>query len=97
MNKANSTTQQLSASEMVNKGVAADNDGNYQEAVRWYRKAAEQGHAKAQYNLGVMYYNGFGVTQDRTEAKKWWEKSAAQGNQTAINNLKDYFGIVYGN
>ena len=31
---------------------------NYSEAVKWYRKAAEQGNAKAQYNLGSCYYNG---------------------------------------
>jgi len=34
---------------------------NYAEAVKWYRFAADQGGAKAQYNLGVMYENGQGV------------------------------------
>jgi TPR repeat protein len=34
------------------------------EAVRWYRKAAEQGDAEAQGKLGVMYANGRGVPND---------------------------------
>ncbi|MEN8216794.1 MAG: hypothetical protein ABFS56_10555, partial [Pseudomonadota bacterium] len=37
---------------------------NYQEAVRWYRKAAEQGDAKGQSNLGLMYHYGLGVAQN---------------------------------
>ena len=37
---------------------------NDTEAVKWYRMAAEQGIASAQYNLGVMYANGQGVPQD---------------------------------
>ncbi|MDA0238165.1 MAG: hypothetical protein O3B03_06590, partial [Proteobacteria bacterium] len=38
------------------------------KAVKWYRRAAEQGNAKAQYNLGLMYDNGQGVPQDYQEA-----------------------------
>ena len=34
------------------------------EAVRWYRRAAEQGHALGQYNLGFMYASGEGVPED---------------------------------
>jgi len=37
---------------------------DYKEAVKWYLKAAEQGYALAQFNLGNMYYNGDGVLQD---------------------------------
>ena len=45
---------------------------NYAEAVKWYRKAAEQGYAEAQFNLGVMYETGEGVAQDYAEALKWY-------------------------
>jgi TPR repeat protein len=41
------------------------------EAVKWYRKAAEQGDANAQYNLGQGYGDGQGVPQDHAEAVKW--------------------------
>ncbi len=43
------------------RGVPQD----YQEALKWYRLAAEQGNAIAQYNLGFMYDNGEGVPQDQ--------------------------------
>ena len=56
------------------------------EAVRWYRKAAEQGHATAQYNLGAMYGKGQGVTQDAVEAVRWCRKAAEQGHATAQYN-----------
>ena len=46
------------------KGWAAEKAGDYAEAVKWYRKAAEQGLALAQFNLGVMYEKGKGVLQD---------------------------------
>ena len=40
------------------------------EAVRWYTKAAEQGHASAQNNLGNRYYSGEGVPQEYKQADK---------------------------
>jgi len=49
------------------------------EAVKWWKKAAEQGHALAQYDLGAMYAKGEGVPQDHKEAVKWYRKSAEQG------------------
>ncbi|MDP2602813.1 MAG: hypothetical protein Q8S00_09515 [Deltaproteobacteria bacterium] len=45
--------------------------------MSWYRKAAEQGLAPAQYNLGLMYTKGQGVTQDNVEAHKWFNILAA--------------------
>ncbi|MBQ9776558.1 MAG: sel1 repeat family protein, partial [Lentisphaeria bacterium] len=56
---------------------------NKQEAVKWYRKAAEQGDAKAQYNLGNCYYFGNGVTENEQEAVKWYRKAAEQGDAKA--------------
>ncbi|MDG4550199.1 MAG: hypothetical protein P9G45_07275, partial [Candidatus Contendobacter sp.] len=64
------------------RGVPKDNA----EAVMWY-KAAEQGDADAQFNLGVMYDNGQGVRKDEAEAVKWYRKAAEQGNADAQNNL----------
>ena len=49
------------------------------EAVKWYRKAADQGHASAQNSLGIMYAKGWGVIQNDVEAYKWWNLAAAQG------------------
>lgn len=50
----------------------------YTEAVRWYRKAAEQGFAEAQYNLGFMYEKGMGVPQDYVQAHKWFNLAASR-------------------
>jgi len=48
---------------------------------------AKKGKTKAQFNLGVMYYLGEGVTQDYKEAFKWCQKSAEQRNVEAQFNL----------
>ena len=60
---------------------------DYAEAVKWYRKAAEQGQAEAQFTLGLFYYCGNGVKQDYTEAVKWYRKAAEQGDADAQCNL----------
>ena len=57
------------------------------------RKAAEQGDAKAQYNLGIAYYNGEGVAKDQVEAVKWWRKAAEQGDAQA----QLYLGLAHNN
>ena len=63
------------------------------EAVKWYRKAAEQGYAVAQTNLGAMYAHGQGVSKDYAEALKWYRKAAEYGYDLAQNNL----GAMYFN
>ena len=53
---------------------------NYEEAVRCYRLAAENGYARGQWNLGAMYDFGYGVTQDYQKAVDWYRKAAEQGD-----------------
>jgi len=65
------------------KGKNAYSIEEYREAIRWYSKAAEQDHAKAQHELGLMYARGEGVTKDYTEAARWCRKSAERGNAEA--------------
>jgi TPR repeat protein len=69
---------------MYYKGAGVPQD--YAEAVRWSRKAAEQGEAGAQFNLGWMYTNGHGVPQDYVKAYMWLNLAAAQGNALAQTN-----------
>ena len=57
------------------------------EAVKWYRLAADQGDAGAQFNLGVFYEHGTGVAKDEAEAVKWYRLAADQGNVEAQANL----------
>ena len=46
------------------------------EKIAYLRKWAELGNADAQNKLGLKYYNGLGITQDKVEAVKWYRKSA---------------------
>jgi len=55
--------------------------------VKWYRKAAEQNYAPAQYNLGLCYEHGNGVAANRVEAAKWYRKAAEQNYVDAQFNL----------
>ncbi len=66
--------------------------GDYAAALREWRPLAEQGHAGAQYRLGLMYYNkGQGVPQDYVQAVKWYRKAAEQGYADAQFKL----GVMY--
>ena len=63
----------------IDDGQAAYNAGDYATALRLWRPLAEQGNARAQNNLGVMYENGKGVAQDVIEAVRWYRLAAVQG------------------
>jgi TPR repeat protein len=64
---------------------------NQEEAAKWFRKAAEQGHARAQTNLGMSYYYGRGVPRDETESLRWLRKAAEQNHPKAQFEL----GVAY--
>lgn len=53
------------------------------EAVKWYRKAAEQDYPEAQYNLGYCFYMGNGVGKDHNQAAKWFREAATKWNHPA--------------
>jgi TPR repeat protein len=69
------------------KGVPYGFNKDADEAVKWYRLAADQGNAHAQYKLGEMYDEGDGVPKDYAEAVKWFRLAAEQGLFTAISSL----------
>lgn len=74
--------------ELFDKGCVYLAYGDYTKAVECFQKAAEQGYAKAQYNLALCYGKGEGVTENYSEAVKWLKKAAVQGDSGAINALK---------
>ena len=76
---------------LYRKGLGVEQ--NFKKAVKWYQKAADQGYANAQLELGFMYYKGLGVEQDLKEEVKWFQKAANQGNANAQHNL----GVMYAN
>ena len=66
------------------------------EAARWYRLAAEQGHAAAQSRLGDFHQFGYGVPQDYAEAVRWHRSAAEQGGAVAQFNLGVRYAIGRG-
>jgi TPR repeat protein len=57
------------------------------EAAKWYLRAAQQGHAIAASNLGVLYAHGWGVKQSDTEAVEFFRAAAEKGNAGGQSNL----------
>ena len=96
-----STVPSEEQGNILGDGVPQD----YVEAVKWYRKAADQGDANAQTSLGYAYHEGKGVPKDYFESVKWYRKAADQGDAIAQTFLgyayhqgegvpKDYFDAV---
>lgn len=73
----------VTVGEAFAKGYAADTAKEYAEAMRWYRKAADQGYAAAQYNIARMYERGEGVKPDLAQARVWMQKAADAGDNDA--------------
>ena len=71
--------------------TAAYHRKDYQTAIKLWKPLAEQGDAKAQYNLGVLDGKGRGVPRNNAKAVKWFSKAAEQGYAKAQNNL----GVMY--
>ena len=77
-------------------GLVPEDD---EEAVRWFQLAADQGHAEAQFMLGIMYTRGHGVQTDLVLAHMWYVLSAAHcaisvscdmENKTVARSNKDF-------
>src|SRR6267142_5516979 len=70
-------------------GMASYNRGDYVPAIRLFRPLAEQGNAKAQSVLGVMYRRGQGVARSSVRAFLWFSRAAARGDARARVELRD--------
>ena len=68
-------------------GLDAVNRGDYKTAYKLWLPLAEQGDVEAQYNLGVMYYKGEGVSKDYKEAVKGYRLAAEKTYAGSQNNL----------
>jgi len=89
--------QKAEADEWFNKGEAAYKRKDYAEVYKWYHKAAEQGHAEAQYWLGYCYKGGLGLPKlDNPEAVKWYRKAAEQGHTEAQFRLGECYKLGWG-
>lgn len=70
-------------------GMAAYNRGDYLPAIKVFRAMAEQGNAKAQSVLGVMYRRGQGVSRSPVRAFLWLRRAAARGDAKAGAELRE--------
>jgi TPR repeat protein len=70
-------------------GMAAYNRGDYVPAIRVFRALAEQGNAKAQNVLGVMFRKGEGVPKNPARAHMWFSFAAKRGDATAKAELRE--------
>jgi localization factor PodJL len=60
---------------------------NFQEAAKWYQRAAGHGLVQAEYRLGTFYERGLGMKADRAQAAAWYKRAANKGNIKAMHNL----------
>lgn len=77
-------------------GVKAYEAHDYTRAAREWRPEADAGNATAQFNLGLLYYEGQGVPQDYAEAARWFQSAADQGYSRAQRNLGNMYGVGQG-
>jgi TPR repeat protein len=70
-------------------GMSAYNRGDYMPAIRLFRPLAEQGNARAQHLIGVMYHKGEGVARNSVRAFAWFSLAAAHGDREAEAKLRD--------
>ena len=80
---------QYNLGERYAEGKGVDQDAV--EAVKWYRKASDQGAALGDYGLGNAYEHGAGVPQDQMRAAEWYRKAADKGLAKAQFSL----GLAY--
>ncbi|KAG0272276.1 hypothetical protein BGZ96_005407, partial [Linnemannia gamsii] len=76
---------QIALGDMYREGKVVQQD--YQAAMGWYLRAAEQGDAIGLRRIGYLYDLGLGVAQDRSKAMEWYRKSADLGNAQAHCNI----------
>ena len=82
-------TQLKNVAKIGNSGLQSNSKTPVAEAVNEYRKAAEKGDPLAQFNLGMLYSEGKGITKNDSQAVYWFSKSANQGlaiAQTALSS-----------
>lgn len=75
------------ADSALNEALLVLESGRPAEATELLQPLASQGNAIAQYQLGLIHYNGQGVPEDEKQAIHWWKQAAAQGYSNAMYQL----------
>jgi hypothetical protein len=75
---------------MTQMGRRSRQKGDYGKALEYFEKATELGDVDAQFNLGILYYDGNGVEKDMKKAVYHWEQAAIGGHPDARSRLGLY-------
>jgi len=67
---------------------------NERLAAHWYREAALQGHARAQYNMAVLHLQGHGVERDPIVAYAWLIQATANGHEGSNELMAELDGLL---
>jgi len=81
----------------LDEAVEAMRAGDFAVAYCIMRPLAEAGDADAQYNIGWMYLNGYGLRINDNLALQWWEKASAQGSSDASLSIGMLYSLGEGN
>lgn len=78
---------QFALGEMLFHGNDSSFEKNYQNALEWYLKSANQGYSPAQFSVGNIYHLGHGASVNFPKAIYWYLKAGEQGHAEAQSNL----------
>ena len=76
--------------------LAAFNEGDYATALAEFTPMAQRGDTRAQFHLGEMYFNGWGVEADHREAFRWYRRGAENGYGAAQLRLGSMLALGLG-
>ena len=84
------------ASSLIESGVKAFDQGDYQSAYEYWLPLAEEGEAEAQLFMGVLYRYGLGVNLDLKQSAYWYESAAENGDIAAQNEIGFFYELGLG-
>ncbi|MEZ5591620.1 MAG: tetratricopeptide repeat protein [Gammaproteobacteria bacterium] len=87
--EAGEAHSQFLIGQIFNSG---DKPSDKRQAIKWFRKAASQGHVDAMFHLGVMLETGQGTAKDIKEATRWYLAAAKGGNPDAMYTVSKMYG-----
>ena len=81
----------LTSSELFKKAEEKYREKDYSKSFEYYQRAADKGNSQGMNNVGFMYQNGYGVTQNYSKAFYWFRKAIKAGNNSSLNQLGALF------
>ena len=82
---------QSDVASQIEEAQQLANEGRYQEARAILEPLAREGDAAAQYAMGIVYANGFGVPESKSTALDWFKQAASQDHGRALYHVGLYY------